>query len=349
MSNEYPSAVIFGCSGLALTDREKAFFERVNPLGFILFARNIATPEQVKTLTQSLRETVGRDDAPILIDQEGGRVARLKTPHWRKYPPMRVFGDMYADNAPETLDIVRDDARLIGRDLREIGVNVDCAPVLDVPVEGSNEKILGDRTFSRDPQTVGVLGSAFCEGLMAEGVLPVVKHMPGHGRAVVDSHFELPVVTDDLETLKNTDFMPFRHLADAPWGMTAHVLYTAVDEHNPASLSEKVLQDVIRGEIGFKGFLISDDLSMKALSGALPDLAAETLAAGCDAVLHCNGDMDEMDMIASAVEPLSARAMERYIRSRDMCGAASENAAAFDYEAARLRLMRKTAVMNECA
>ena len=349
MSNEYPSAVIFGCSGLALTDEEKAFFERVNPLGFILFARNIATPEQVKTLTQSLRETVGREDAPILIDQEGGRVARLKTPYWRKYPPMRVFGDMYADNPADASDAARDNARLIGRDLRAIGVNVDCAPVLDVPVAGSNEKILGDRTFSRDPETVAALGAAVCGGLMAEGVLPVVKHMPGHGRAAADSHFELPVVNDDFETLKKTDFLPFARLADAPWGMTAHVLYTALDEHNPASLSEKVVQDVIRGEIGFKGFLISDDLSMKALSGALSDLTAETLAAGCDAVLHCNGDMDEMDLIASAAEPLSARAMERYVRGRKLCASAVESADPFDCDAARLRLAQKTAVMNECA
>lgn len=343
MLNEYPSAVVFGCSGLALTDEEKEFFERVNPLGFILFSRNIATPEQLKTLVQSLRETVGRDDAPVLIDQEGGRVSRLKSSYWQKYPPVQMYGDMYEHGALAALKAAHGTARLMGRDLRQIGINVDCAPVLDVPVEGSNEKILGDRTFARNPHTVGALGAAICEGLMEEGVLPVVKHIPGHGRAIVDSHFELPVVNADLETLRQTDFQPFKYLASAPWGMTAHVLYTALDEHKPASLSEKVIQDVIRGEIGFKGFLICDDLSMKALSGTLSDLTTEALAAGCDAVLHCNGDMDEMDMIASAVEPLSARAMERFVRGQEMRKQAVEHAADFDYEAARSWLLGKVA------
>ncbi|MBR1778066.1 MAG: beta-N-acetylhexosaminidase [Alphaproteobacteria bacterium] len=341
MSNEYPSAVVFGCSGLALTDEEKSFFERVNPLGFILFSRNIATPEQLKTLVQSLRETVDRADAPILIDQEGGRVSRLKPSHWPKYPPARTFGDMPEQAAG--LRLTYGTARLIGRDLRELGITVDCAPVLDVPVEGSNETVLGDRTFSLNPQATGPLGKAVCDGLLDEGVLPVIKHMPGHGRAVVDSHFELPEVTADLETLKQTDFVPFKYLADAPWGMTAHVMYTAIDAHKPASLSTKVIQDIIRDEIGFKGFLICDDLSMKALSGTLSDLTSEALAVGCDAVLHCNGDMDEMELIASAIEPLSSRAMERFVRGQEMVQAAREQAVAFDYDAARARLPEMTA------
>lgn len=338
MLNEYPSAVIFGCSGLALTDEEKEFFSRVNPLGFILFSRNIATPEQLRTLVQSLRETVEREDAPVLIDQEGGRVSRLKPSYWSKYPPARTFGDAYKTNAKNGIQAAYETARLIGHDLRELGINVDCAPVLDVPVEGSIDTILGDRTFSLDPQLNGPLGKIVCDGLLAEGVLPVVKHMPGHGRAVVDSHFELPEVSADLETLKQTDFVPFKYLADAPWGMTAHVMYTAIDAHKPASLSNKVIQDIIRDEIGFKGFLICDDLSMKALSGALSDLAAEALSVGCDAVLHCNGNMDEMELIASAVEPLSVRSMERFVRGQKIAEEALTQAVAFNYDAAKSRL-----------
>lgn len=337
MLNEYPSAVIFGCAGLALTDEEKQFFSEVNPLGFILFSRNIATPEQLKTLIQSLRETIDREDAPILIDQEGGRVSRLKSSYWQKYPPVQVFGDMYEKGALTALKAAHRISRLMGRDMREVGINVDCAPVLDVPVAGSDDTVLGDRTFSNNPHTVGSLGAAICEGLMEEGITPVVKHMPGHGRAVVDSHFHLPEVDTDLATLERTDFMPFKYLASAPWGMTAHVLYTAIDAHKPASLSEKIIQDIIRGEIGFKGFLVCDDLSMKALSGfgTLSDLTVEALAAGCDAVLHCNGDMDEMEMIASTVSPLSARAMERFVRAQEMRAKAFKCAPAFDYDAAK--------------
>lgn len=338
MLNKYPSAVIFGCAGLALSDEEKEFFSRVNPLGFILFSRNIATPEQLKTLVQSLRETVEREDAPILIDQEGGRVSRLKSSYWPKYPPARTFGDRYKINEKDGMQGAYETARLIGRDLRELGINVDCAPVLDVPVEGSIDTILGDRTFSSEPQLNGILGKSVCDGLLAEGVLPVVKHMPGHGRAVVDSHLELPEVTTDLETLKKTDFLPFKYLADAPWGMTAHVLYSAIDADKPASLSDTIIQDIIRDEIGFKGFLVCDDLSMKALSGSMVDLTSEVLSVGCDAVLHCNGDMDEMEQIASVIEPLSVRSMERFMRGQEIVKAAKEQAAAFDYDAAEKRL-----------
>lgn len=338
MSNEYPLAAVFGCSGLALNEEEKEFFSRVNPLGFILFSRNIATPEQLKTLVQSLRETVGREDAPILIDQEGGRVARLKPSFWPKYPAAGSFGEQYRTNPKKGVQAAYETARLIGRDLRELGINVDCAPVLDVPVAGSIDTILGDRAFSMDPQLNGPLGKIVCDGLLYEGVLPVVKHMPGHGRAVVDSHLELPKVSADLETLKQTDFVPFKYLADAPWGMTAHVMYTAIDAHKPASLSNKVIGDIIRDEIGFKGFLICDDLSMKALSGSLPDLAAEAISAGCDAVLHCNGNMDEMELIAAALEPLSARSMERFVRGQEIVKAAAEQVVAFDYDAAMARL-----------
>ncbi len=338
MSNNHPSAVIFGCAGLTLTDEEKEFFKRVDPLGFILFARNISNPEQLKKLVFSLRETVGRKDAPVLIDQEGGRVCRLKPPHWPKYPPARTFGDRYRENENDGVQGAYENARLIGRDLRELGIDVDCAPDLDVPAEGSIDTIIGDRTFSLKPDLNGLLGKVVCDGLLAEGVVPVIKHIPGHGRAVVDSHLELPTVMTDFETLKRTDFVPFGELADAPWAMTAHVLYTAIDPDRPASLSKTVIQDVIRGEIGFKGFLICDDLSMKALSGSFSDLTVQALEAGCDAVLHCNGNMDEMKRIASAVKPLSDEAMKRFVRGRKMAEKAREKAGTFDYAAAKTRL-----------
>ena len=338
MSNNHPSAVIFGCAGLTPTDEEKEFFRRVDPLGFILFARNISNPEQLKNLVSSLREIVGRKDAPVLIDQEGGRVCRLKPPHWPKYPALRIFGDKYLDSEDDGIRAAYETTRLIGADLRELGIDVDCAPDLDVPVDGSIDTILGDRTFSSKPELNGLLGKVVCDAFLAEGVVPVIKHIPGHGRAVVDSHLELPKVSADFETLKRTDFVPFRHLADAPWAMTAHVMYTAIDSQKPGSLSKKVIRDVIRGEIGFNGFLICDDLSMKALSGDFSDLTVQALDAGCDAVLHCNGDMNEMKRIASAVRPLSDLAAERFARGREMAGKAREKAVAFDYAAAKARL-----------
>ena len=317
MPNKLPSAVIFGCSGTVLTDAEKDFFKNVDPLGFILFARNVETPAQVKNLVASLRETVGRENAPVLIDQEGGRVRRLRPPHWKDYPAQGVFGRLYDKNPAAACEAAHLNARLIGRDLKELGIDVDCLPLLDVPSNGAHD-VIGDRAFSTDARAVADLGMAVCEGLLDEGVMPIVKHVPGHGRARCDSHLALPKVEEGRIELENVDFYPFRHLASAPWAMTAHLLYTAIDARKPASLSKTVIDEVIRGYIGFKGFLICDDLSMKALDGGLDELTRQALDAGCDAVLHCNGNPEEMQAVASAVRPLTGAASERLARSFSM-------------------------------
>jgi len=310
-----PKAAIFGLAGLAVNDEERRFFADVDPLGFILFARNCETPEQICALTADLRAIVGRDDAPVLIDQEGGRVARLRPPHWREAPPAAVFGKLAANDADSAYEAVRLNARLIGAELAALGIDVDCAPVLDIPAAGSHE-IVGDRAFAEAPALVAKLGRAAIEGFLSAGVIPVIKHIPGHGRARVDSHHELPVVDADLEALRAVDFAPFAALADAPWAMTAHVVYEAIDPDHPATTSKIAITDIIRGEIGFDGVLVSDDLSMKALSGSLGDRAAAALAAGCDIALHCNGEMDEMRAVAEGTSPLTAAALDRIARGR---------------------------------
>lgn len=305
-----PKAAIFGLAGLQVSDAERRFFAESDPLGFILFARNCDNPVQVAALVGELRDIVGRADAPVLIDQEGGRVARLRPPHWREAPPAAVFGALSQHNEDKAADAVRINAQLIGSELASLGIDVDCAPVLDVPAEGSHD-IVGDRAFGTAPELVSRLGRAALKGFLAAGVIPVVKHIPGHGRASVDSHLELPVVTDELSELRRVDFVPFAELADAPWAMTAHVVYEAIDRDNPATTSRIVINDIIRGEIGFDGLLISDDLSMKALSGTFGERAALALSAGCDVALHCNGDLDEMRAVADGSGPLTSRALER--------------------------------------
>ena len=311
-SSQPPTAAIFGCEGLALSDREKSFFARTNPLGFILFARNVRDPGQVRSLVGELRSCVGRADAPVLIDQEGGRVQRLRPPHWRQAPPMARFGEL--DDLLRASRAARLNASLIAAELGALGIDVDCAPVLDLPVAGAHD-VIGDRAFSGDAEVVASLGRAVCDGLLAGGIIPVVKHIPGHGRASVDSHHRLPVVDADLAVLRATDFRPFGELRDAPWAMTAHVVYTTLDAAAPATISKKVIETIIRGEIGFGGVLVSDDLSMKALSGNLDDRARAALAAGCDVVLHCNGDMAEMEAVAAATHPLADAALERLNRA----------------------------------
>jgi beta-N-acetylhexosaminidase len=303
-------AFIAGCSGLTVTDDEIVFFRAAEPWGFILFKRNIESPGQVRTLTQALRETVGRENAPILIDQEGGRVQRMGPPHWPVYPPGRAYGRIAGDDPLFRREIARLGARLMAHDLRESGINVDCAPVLDVPVEGAHD-VIGDRAYARDPETVAVLGRAAAEGLIAGGVLPVIKHVPGHGRAGADSHHALPVVHASREDLERQDFMPFRHLADMPLAMTAHVVYTALDPDRPATTSPRVVQDVIRDHMRYDGLLVSDDLSMNALAGSLAERAAAAFAAGCDVALHCNGRLDEMDAVASETPELAGEAKRR--------------------------------------
>lgn len=304
------AAAIFGCSGLSLTKAEKAFFADAAPWGFILFARNIDTPDQVTALVEELRATVGRDDAPVLIDQEGGRVARLGPPYWRRYPPGQAYGQLKGNDPLLKREITRLGARLLAHDLAALGINVDCVPVLDVPVEGAHD-IIGDRAYAKDPAGVATLGRAACEGLLAGGVLPIVKHIPGHGRATADSHLDLPVVDTAYDELDAWDFAPFKMLSDMPMAMTAHVVYSAVDAKRPATTSKKAIRKVIREAIGFDGLVMSDDLSMKALGGDFASRARESLAAGCDVVLHCNGDMKEMKAVMDGTGRLAGKAERR--------------------------------------
>ena len=301
---------IYGCAGLTLSDAERDFFRETRPWGFILFGRNIEDPDQVRALTAALRATLDDGPVPILIDQEGGRVARLKPPHWQERSPAARFGALYAENAEAALEATYLNARLIAHDLASLGINVDCLPVLDVPVPGSHD-IIGDRAFAADPRTVIELGRAQIEGLMEGGVLPVMKHIPGHGRAGTDSHLALPRVTEDAETLSASDFVTFRSLDQCPIAMTAHVVYDSIDPQRPATTSPKVIRDVIRGEIGFDGLLMSDDLSMKALDGPMAARAKAALFAGCDIVLHCNGDKDEMIEVAKEAKELDGISLKR--------------------------------------
>jgi beta-N-acetylhexosaminidase len=307
-----PRAVIFGCAGLSLTAAEHDFFSRTNPAGFILFQRNCADPDQIRALTADLRACVGRQ-APILIDQEGGRVQRLKPPLWRAAPPAAVFAALAERDIMVARRAVWVNARLIAADLAALGIDVDCAPVLDVPVPGAHD-VIGDRAFGTRIEVIAELGRAMCDGLVAGGVLPVIKHIPGHGRAMADSHLACPVVTASAESLAKQDLPPFKALADMPFAMTAHVVYTAWDDR-VATLSAKVIDTIIRDAIGFDGVLMSDDLSMKALGGSFADRTRDALAAGCDVVLHCNGSIEEMAEIAAAAPPLSARAAQRWDRA----------------------------------
>ncbi|MXQ13277.1 beta-N-acetylhexosaminidase [Microvirga makkahensis] len=303
-------AFIAGCSGYELTPDEAAFFKEAAPWGFILFRRNIDNPEQVRALCASLREAVGREDAPILIDQEGGRVQRMGPPHWPKYPSGATYGALHANDPLVQRELVRLGARLIAHDLRAVGVTVDCLPVLDVPSPGAHD-VIGDRAYGKTPEKVAVLGRAAAEGLLAGGVLPVVKHIPGHGRAGADSHLALPVVEASREELERHDFAPFRMLTDLPLAMTAHVVYTALDPERPATTSPVVVRDIIRGHIGYDGLLMTDDLSMKALSGSFREKTEAAFAAGCDMALHCNGQMEEMSAVAEASPVLEGESRRR--------------------------------------
>lgn len=307
-------AVIFGCDGLVLTAEEVAFFEAARPWGFILFGRNCASPEQVKKLTASMREVLGRENAPILIDQEGGRVQRLRGQHWRPRPPAAAFGAVSRQNPRAARDLAYDNARIMGAELYELGINVDCVPCVDVPVEGAHG-IIGDRAFANDPWVVAGLGQSVIDGMMDSGVLPVIKHLPGHGRAKADSHMELPVVDTPREELERTDFTPFRALARSHLGMTAHVVFSQIDPSSPATTSKKVIDEVVRGFIGFDGLLMTDDLTMRALRGSLSERVKASVAAGCDMILHCTRHMEEMREIVDATPLLSGKALERAERA----------------------------------
>ena len=308
-------AVVLGCAGPALGADEAAFLREADPLGFILFARNCESPAQVRALVTALRESVGRAEAPVLIDQEGGRVARLRPPHWRAAPAAACFGDLAATDPDRAARAAWINARLIAADLADLGITVNCAPVLDL-ARPETHAVIGDRALAGDPETVAALGRAVCAGLLAGGVLPVAKHLPGHGRARVDSHAALPIIEADAETLAGSDFVPFTALAEAaPWAMTAHAVYTALDPDRPATLSPGVIAGTLRERIGFSGVLISDDLSMKALSGDLATRAAEALAAGCDLVLHCNGDRAEMAAVVAGCAEVTPAARARLDRA----------------------------------
>ncbi|HWK43100.1 MAG TPA: beta-N-acetylhexosaminidase [Stellaceae bacterium] len=309
-----PSAVIFGCSGPALTQDERGFFRDSDPLGFILFQRNCVDPQQIRALVDELREAAGRPDAPVLIDQEGGRVQRLKPPRWRAAPPAARFAGLWRRDPEAGIRAAWINARLIAAELQPLGITVDCAPVLDLPVDEA-DPIIGDRAHGDEPIGIAALGRAVAEGLLAGGVLPVAKHLPGHGRASVDSHLACPTVTTPADELSRTDFAPFHALRDLPYGMTAHVVFTAIDPAHVATLSKGVIQTVIRRRIGFDGVLLSDDLSMRALSGTVGSRAAAALAAGCDVLLHCNGDLAEMTEIAANSRPIDAAGLARIDRA----------------------------------
>jgi beta-N-acetylhexosaminidase len=301
-------ACIFGCAGPRLTPEEQAFFQRARPWGFILFARNVETPEQVRALISDFRRCVDDPEAPALIDQEGGRVRRLRPPHWPAYPPAAAYGRARSNDPLTAPALARLGGRLIAHDLRSLGITADCAPVADVPAPNA-DPIIGDRAFAPEADAGAALARSFADGLLAGGVLPVVKHIPGHGRAQADSHLALPVVEADLEALER-DFRPFRTLSDLPMAMTAHVVYTAIDPLRPATTSRRVIRR-IREDIGFTGLLMSDDLAMKALSGDFSARSRDALRAGCDVVLHCNGDMTEMLAVAAGAKPLTGAPRRR--------------------------------------
>jgi beta-N-acetylhexosaminidase len=297
-------AFISGCKGLAITPEEKAFFAGERPWGFILFGRNIGEPEQISDLVASLRDSVGNPDAPVLIDQEGGRVQRIRPPIVPQYPNGAAIGEIYRRDREQGLRAAWLMSRLHAFDLMRFGITVDCLPVLDVPIEGSSD-VIGNRAYGHDPQAVAAIGAAAAEGLKAGGMLPVMKHMPGHGRAFVDSHHKLPVVDVPFEELAKSDFVPFVAMKNELMAMSAHIVFTAIDPENPATTSPKVVDDVIRGHIGFDGLLMSDDVSMNALAGNIEERARGIVAAGLDLVLHCHGIMDEMLQVARVVPVIS--------------------------------------------
>ncbi|MCY6380580.1 beta-N-acetylhexosaminidase [Hoeflea prorocentri] len=303
-------AMILGCGGLTLTDEERSFFRAERPWGFILFARNIHERQQVIDLVASMRECVGRTDAPVLIDQEGGRVQRIKPPLVPDYPPASAIGDVYRSSEADGLRAAWLMGRLHAHDLSGFGINVDCLPVLDVPMDGGHD-VIGNRAFCKEPEAVAALGRQAMDGLTAGGVLPVIKHMPGHGRATVDSHLHMPVVDAEPEDLETSDFVPFKKLADAPMAMTAHVMFSKIDPDRPSTSSPVIIEDVIRKKIGFNGLLMSDDLSMKALSGDFASKTDAIFGAGCDVVLHCNGVMEEMVEVSAHSPDLDGASARR--------------------------------------
>jgi len=302
-------AFITGLAGPELTGAERQFLKDAKPWGLIVFKRNVASPDAVRRLIEDFRASVGWQ-APVLVDQEGGRVQRLGPPHWPAYPPGEAYGVLYDGDRKAGLAAARLGARLVAADLAALGIDVDCLPIADVPVPGADQ-IIGDRAYGTTPDKVAAIAGEIAAGLLEGGVLPVLKHIPGHGRATADSHDKLPVVSASRATLEVTDFAAFRPLAKLPVGMTAHVVFSAIDPVAPATTSVTIVRDVIRDSIGFAGLLMSDDVSMGALSGSLGERARAALAAGCDIVLHCNGKMDEMRAVAAETPELAGEAARR--------------------------------------
>lgn len=322
-------AFITGLAGLTITANERAFLREAAPWGAILFKRNISVPQQVIDIVRSFRDIVGWE-APVLVDQEGGRVQRLGPPHWPAYPPGARYGELYDRDVESGQAAAMLAGHLIAADLFALGIDVDCLPLADVPVAG-HDPVIGDRAYGAEPGKVAAIARAVADGLMAGGVLPVLKHLPGHGRAAADSHHKLPVVDTDRATLEATDFAAFRPLAGLPLGMTAHVVFSAIDPVAPATTSVTMVREVIRGFIGFQGLLMSDDISMGALSGTIAERSRAALAAGCDVVLHCNGDLAEMTEVAANVPELAGAALRR----ADAALAARSAPESFDVAAAR--------------
>lgn len=339
-----PRAVIFGCAGTALSAHERRLFADADPLGLILFQRNCDDPDQIRALIDDFRTAVGRADAPVLIDQEGGRVQRLKPPHWRDAPAAGALVAAVRD-AGGDLDAVAEavtvNARLIAAELIELGITVDCVPVLDLPVPGA-DAVISDRAFGVGPEDTATLGRAACEGVLAVGVAPVIKHIPGHGRATVDTHEALPVVDTAVDELQASDFVPFRALADAPWAMTAHVVFAGLDPDRPATLSAKLIAGLIRDDLGFEGVLVSDDLGMSALKGGMGERAARAIEAGCDLALHCSGDFDEMAAVVEMVPLMSETAHGRFVRAEAQRLQGRRQAGPFDRTADLARLSELT-------
>ena len=308
-----PRAMVLSCAGVALDDGERRFMAAADPAGFILFKRNCESPAQTQALIGSLREAVGRPDAPVLVDQEGGRVVRLGSPHWREPPAPALLGALAEIDEAAGARAAWLNARLVAADLHALGFSINCVPVLDLRYAGAS-RVVGDRSLGADPRSVARLGRAVADGMRAGGIVPAVKHLPGHGRAEADSHAVLPHVDAPLNALRARDFVPFRTLRDVPVGLTAHVCYAALDAERPGTLSPEVIATAVRGDIGFDGLLVTDDLSMGALTGSVGARAAAALAAGCDLALHCNGKREEMEDVAAAVPTLAGRALERFER-----------------------------------
>ena len=295
--------VISDVEGFEISAAEKELFQEIRPFGFILFKRNCDTQDQLKCLTDQMRDVTEDDNIPILVDQEGGRVARLGPPSWNKYPSAETYSDIYNDNEELAIEAVKLHAMLIANDLLKAGINVDCYPVLDLLFDGA-DKVIGDRSFGRTPDKIITLARSGAEAMMSMGVTPIIKHIPGHGRADVDSHLSLPKVTTTINELRRADFMPFKALNDMPCAMTAHVIYSDIDENNCATISKKVITEIIREELGFKGVLFTDDITMKALNKSAAQNAKDSLTAGCDLALHCNGDLSDRRAVLEATDDL---------------------------------------------